>query len=163
MTDPLPQAMVLRPGRLRWLFVGAVGWGFVVLAIFFMPPDEWVVRWLAGGFFALVGALAMPGILGIGSRLELDRNGFTCKTLLRTWRRDWADCSEFQPISVGPNSFVGFSTRSGEAQHPSWSAMNRAVAGTSGMLPENYGRSVESLAGLMNAFRARALGLKAPA
>ena len=66
----------------------------------------------------------------------LDSKGFTCRTLFKTFRREWRECSAFYPVSTGFRKFVGFSTEQDEAAHPSMAAANRAMIGaTAGMLP----------------------------
>ena len=154
----LPEKMVLKPSRLKWILILAVGLAFTAIAIWVPAEGDNAWRWFVGGLFGLLSAIAVPAALGIGSGLELNRVGFRCRTLFRTWNRQWRDCSEFAPISIGPNTFVGFSTLSDEKAHPNLAAANRAIAGTSGMLPDTYGMSPQDLADTMNRFRARALG-----
>jgi hypothetical protein len=98
-------------------------------------------------------------MIGVGSRLSLDREGFTCRTLFRSFRRRWVDCTEFAPAWVGPRLMVGFSTASDEAVHPRLAAVARGLTGAAGALPDTYGVSAYDLADTMNRFRDRALGL----
>jgi hypothetical protein len=98
-------------------------------------------------------------MIGVGSGLSLDRDGFTCRSLFRSFRRRWTDCSPFAPARVGPNLMVGFSTASDEAMHPRLAAVARGLTGTAGALPDTYGVSADELSDLMNRFRARALSL----
>ncbi len=98
-------------------------------------------------------------MFGVGSSLTLDREGFSCRTLFRTFRREWRECSAFYPVSTGLRKFVGFTTEQDEAAHPKLAAVNRAMIGASGMLPDTFGLDAEGLSDLLNRFRARALGL----
>lgn len=156
--DPLPDSMLLKPDRLRWLIVFLIAAGFVAIAVWIGPSDP-MLFYGAGGFFLLCALIAAPLMFGIGSSLMLDREGFSCKTLFRTFRREWRECSVFYPVSTGMRKFVGFSTTQDEAAHPGMAALNRGLIGASGMLPDTFGYSADGLSDLMNRFRARALGL----
>jgi hypothetical protein len=157
--DPLPDTLELRPARLKWLLIFLISAGFVSIAVFLGPDSEPLTRWGAGGFFALCGLIAIPQFIGVGSSLSLDREGFTCRTWFSSFRRRWADCTEFAPARVGFNTMVGFSTASDEAMHPRLAAVARGLTGTAGALPDTYGVSAADLADTMNRFRDRALGL----
>lgn len=154
--EPLPDSMTLKPDRLRWLGVFAISTGFVAIAVWLGPGDP-LLFYGAGGFFLLCALIAAPLMLGVGSSLTLDREGFTCRTLFRSFRRKWTECSAFYPVSVGIRKNVGFSTQQDEAAHPNLAAANRAMIGASGMLPDNYGLSADDLADLMNRYRGRAI------
>ena len=157
--DPLPDSLVLKPDRLRWLVVFLISAGFVGIAAWLGPDEDPMVFWGAGGFFLLCALIAAPLMFGVGSSLTLDRDGFSCRTLFRTFRREWRECSAFYPVSAGFRKYVGFSTQQDEAAHPGMAAANRALIGASGMLPDTFGHSAEELSDVMNRFRARSLGL----
>lgn len=159
--DPLPDSMILKPDRLRWLLVFLISAGFVTIAIWLGPAKDPLLFWGGGGFFLLCGLIAAPLMFGVGSNLALDHDGFTCRTLFRTFRRKWRDCSAFYPVSVGFRKFVGFTTQQDEAAHPRLATANHAMIGASGMLPDTFGLSADGLSDLLNRFRARALGLNA--
>jgi hypothetical protein len=154
--DPLPDAMELKPDRLRWLMVFLISAGFVAIAVW-IGPGEPTLFWGAGGFFLLCALVAAPLMLGVGANLKLDREGFACRTLFRTFRREWRECSAFYPVRAGLKKFVGFSTPQDEAAHPGLAAFNRQAIGASGMLPDTFGLSAEGLADLLNRFRERAI------
>lgn len=156
--DPLPDSMLLKPDRLRWLMVFLISAGFVAIAVWIGPSDP-MLFYGAGGFFLLCALIAAPLMFGVGSSLTLDRDGFSCRTLFRTFRREWRECSAFYPVSAGFRKYVGFSTQQDEAAHPGMAAANRALIGASGMLPDTFGQSAEELSDVMNRFRARSLGL----
>lgn len=157
--DPLPDALRLKPDRLRWLVTFLICVGFVAIAIWLGPEQDPVLFWGAGGFFLLCALIAAPLMFGVGASLALDPEGFTCRTLFRSFRRDWRECSAFYPVRAGARLFVGFTTAQDEAAHPKIAAANRAMNGASGMLPDTFGLGAEDLADLMNRFRSRALGL----
>lgn len=153
--DPLPDVIMLKPDRLRWLFVFLISAGFVAIATWIGPSDP-TLFFGAGGFFLLCAIVAAPQVVGVGSSLTLDRQGFTCRTLFRSFRRAWVDCSEFTPVYAG-RPMVGFSTQQDENAHPMLAGANRAIIGVAAALPETYGLALDELADLLNAFRARAL------
>lgn len=157
--DTLPDSLVLKPDRLRWLVVFLISAGFVGVAVWLGPDEDPMIFWGAGGFFLVCALIAAPLMFGVGSSLTLDRDGFSCRTLFRTFRRKWRECSAFYPVSAGMRKFVGFSTQLDEAAHPNMAAVSRALVGASGMLPDTFGYSADGLSDLMNRFRARALGL----
>lgn len=157
--DPLPETLALKPARLKWLVIFVIAMGFVAIAVFLGDEMEPFARWGSGGFFALCALIALPLSIGVGSKLELNLEGFACTSLFKTFRRRWADCSEFTPVRIGPNMMIGFSSRQDEENHPRGAALARGLTGTSGALPDTYGVSADELADVMNRFRARALGL----
>lgn len=155
--EPLPDSMALKPDRMRWLLIFLICAGFVAIAIWLGPEREPLLFYGAGGFFLLCALVAAPLMFGVGSSLTLDRNGFSCRTLFRTFRREWKHCSAFHPVSTGLRKFVGFSTPQDETDHPRLAAANRAAIGASGMLPDTFGLSADDLCDLMNAYRSRAI------
>jgi hypothetical protein len=157
--DPLPDTLELRPARLKWLLIFLISAGFVAIAVVVGDTMPTWQRLACGGFFALCGLIAVPQMIGVGSSLSLDQEGFTCRTLFRSFRRRWVDCTDFAPTRVGFNMMVGFSTTSDEAQYPRLAAVARGLTGTAGALPDTYGVSADDLADTMNRFRDRALGL----
>lgn len=158
--EALPEAIELRPGRVKWVMIFLISAGFVAIAIWLGDEMEPLTRWGSGGFFALCGLIAVPQMIGVGARLRLDREGFTCTTLFKSFRRTWVECSEFAPARVGPNLMVGFSTATDETNHPRGAALSRALTGISGALPDTFGMAADELAELMNIFRQRALAAK---
>lgn len=157
--DPLPDSMTLKPDRLRWLFVFLISIGFVGIALWMGPNEDPLLFWGGGGFFLLCALIAAPLMFGVGSTLTLDGKGFTCRTLFKSFRREWRECSAFYPVSMGLRKFVGFSTEQDEAAHPNLAAANRTMIGATGMLPDTFGLTAEDLADLMNTYRGRARGL----
>ncbi len=156
--DPLQDTLELRPARLKWFFIFLISVGFVSIAVFIGPADEPLTRLGSGGFFALCGLIAFPLMLGVGTRLVLDRDGFTCRTLFNSFRCQWRDCSEFSATFQHLRRVVGFDLLTAEADHPRFAAVARGLTGHSGGLPDTYGLGADDLADLMNRFRARALG-----
>jgi hypothetical protein len=155
--EALPDSLTLKPDRARWLLVFLICAGFVAIAIWLGPGDP-LIFYGAGGFFLLCALIAVPLMFGVGASLTLHLEGFTCRTLFKSFHRRWQECSAFYPVSTGMRRYVGFSTAQDESAHPRLAAANRALIGASGMLPDNFGLAAEELADLMNLFRARSLG-----
>ena len=158
--EALPEVMELRPARLKWVMIFLISASFVAISVWLGDEMDALTRWGSGGFFALCGLIAVPQMIGVGARLQLDREGFTCTTLFKSFRRTWVECSEFAPARVGPNLMVGFSTLTDETNHPRGAALARALTGVSGALPDTFGMAADELAELMNLFRQRALAAK---
>jgi hypothetical protein len=154
--DPLPDGMTLKPDRLRWFFVFLIAAGFVAVAVWMGPNEDPLLFWGGGGFFLLCALIATPLMFGVGSSLTLDSKGFTCRTLFKSFRREWRACSAFYPVSIGFRKFVGFTTEQDEAAHPRIAAANREFIGASGMLPDTFGLTADDLSDLMNTYRGRA-------
>ncbi len=154
--DLLADKMTLKPDRLRWLLIFLISAGFVAIATWIGPSDP-ALFYGAGGFFLLCALVAATQMIGIGSSLTLDREGFTCRTLLRTFRRKWVDCSPFITTRTPGQAMAGFSTSEDERSHPRLSGASRAIIGASAALPETYGLALDELVDLLNRFRARAL------
>ena len=153
--DNLPNRMSLKPSKLKWAIVLLISLTFVLLAVFVIPPDEDpMMRWLAIGFFGLGVLASIPGLLGVGG-LDLDREGFTISAMGRKTRRTWRECSEFSILNMRGGPFVGFSSKTDEANPAS--SISRGLVGETGMLPDKYGMKAKDLALLMNCFRARAM------
>jgi hypothetical protein len=155
--DPLPERAELKPARLKWLVIFLIAIGFVAIAVFVGDDMPAWQRWASGAFFALCAAIAVPQMIGVGAKLSLDPEGFTCQTLGRSFRRRWVECSAFTPVRAGGRAMVGFSTAQDECARPKLAGVARAVTGQAGALPDTFGFSAEALADLMNGFRARAL------
>ena len=155
----LPATLTLKPSRLKWAIVLLGCAAFVVIAVFIQPETDQdaMMRWLTMGFFGLGVFASIPGLLGIGG-LDLDKDGFTIRTLGRKSRRTWKECSEFSPVRLRRGGiFVGFSSTTDEKH--ALAGLAQSLAGTTGMLPDKYGMSPQKLADLMNQWRARALGI----
>lgn len=156
--NDLAETMTLRPSRTRWLALLVVAVTLSSAAVWAMEDFFPAMRWVVGIFFGVAAIIALLNVIGIASRLDLGRDSFTCVTLSRSFTRTWKDCSTFDPVRIGVNKFVGFSSAEDDAAKPKLAAANKHMIGHSGMLPDTYGLSAEELASLMNRFRARAMG-----
>lgn len=160
-TGAVPAKMTLKPSRLKWAVVLLGCAAFVGIGIFIKPDTDQdaMMRWLVIGFFGLGVFASIPGLLGMGG-LDLDKEGFTIRTIGKSSRRTWRECSEFSLVRLPRGgTFVGFSSATDEKH--ALAGMARDMVGTTGMLPDKYGMKAQALADLMNAFRARAPNLTA--
>lgn len=153
----LPDTMTLKPSRQRWLLLLIIALILSSSAIWAMSGFFPVLRWVVGGFFGLAALIAIANVLGVASSLTLDREGFTARTLFRSFRRTWDECSRFEAVKVAFSSFVGFSSWQDNDAAKMTRKMNQATGAPTGMLPDNYGLTAAELADLMNRFRARGL------
>jgi hypothetical protein len=151
----LPDSIILLADRRRWLVVLLISAGFVALAIWMASLGSWPA-WIFGGWFLFRGLVALPQVLGIGSRLRLNRDGFVCRTPLRKIHHRWSECSAFSPKHMWLSQLVSFSLLDGQSADEG-AGSGAKPAGTK-LLPDTFGRSPQELCDLMNAFRARALG-----
>ncbi len=153
----LPDKVTLKPSRLKWAMVLLICLVFVGAALFVIPPDQDpVMRWLVMGFFGIGVFASLPGLFGVGG-LELDPEGFTILHWGRNTRRSWRECSEFSVLDMRGGPFVGFTSETDAGKMGA--GLARGLVGETGMLPDKYGMKAKDLAGLMNRFRARALGV----
>ncbi len=155
--DPLPDRIDFKPGRAKWLGVFLICAGFVAIALWVGPDEDPTVFYGAGGFFLLCALIALPQMIGVGASLTLDRDGFTCRTLFKSFSRKWIECSPFATGRIYMNTLVTFETAQDVAAHPNLAEVSRSIVGAAGVLPDTYGVSAHELADVMNAFRARAL------
>jgi len=125
--------------------VGAIGRG------------QGFVGWLVALFFGICSTAFVIHLLPGASYLELSPEGFVVSSLLRRWPLiRWESVSEFDVAPVpGSSRRVVFSRDS--PQHPRLAALNRSLVGATDALADNYGRTPEQLADLLNEWRRRAL------
>lgn len=157
---PLPEKLSLKPSRLKWTMVMLICLAFALGALFLIKPEtdnDATMRWLTIGFFGVGVLVSIPGMMGVGG-LDLDRQGFTIRSLGRSSRLEWRECSVFEVVQMPRGgTFVGFSSATDQAH--ALADIARTYVGTTGVLPDKYGMKVQALADLMNEFRSRALGL----
>lgn len=159
MTE-LPETLILYPSKAKWLGIVALAAGFVAIAVFVMKDAPTHLRALVGGFFGLGIPVGVLQIFGKGSWLRLDEDGFEYAQFGRKYAFAWQDVSEFgvwkmKQGFLTTSSHVGFSTEADNAK--TLGKVNTALVGATGTLPDTYGKSAKELAGLMNAYRNRAL------
>jgi hypothetical protein len=162
VSEELPDEIVLKPSRLKWLMVLAIGCGFVAIGTFLLSKGEIAVGLLGIVFFGACALVALWVLVAARNGLRLDRTGFAEVTLSgRVLSQRWEDVSEFAVFNVTPtNAMVVYepSRVEGGGVKQTLATINRALTGGRAHgISDTYGMSALKLAGLMNAFRTRAL------
>lgn len=152
--NELPEEIMLRPSRLKWLGVLAIGSVFVAMGIFLILKQGGVMPWLCTIFFGFVAGTALAQLLG-SSSLRLHADGFEQNMLGRKLACSWDEVSDFHIFSTRGNSFVTFNRVQDEGKM--MAKLNQAVGGGSSQLGDTFGMSAEGLATLMLRFQERAL------
>ena len=110
--------------------------------------------WLCALFFGLVAGVSLIQIFG-KSYLHLHLEGFEQNMMGRKLECRWDEVSDFHVWASSGNRFVGFNRIQDEGK--AMGKVNQMISGGSSSLGDSFGMSAEDLAGLMNAFRDRAL------
>lgn len=179
MTTPLPPAgpsrtaplepLTLRPRAWRKWAVAAISLVFTAGGVL-MIRDHEPSGWFVTGFFALCLLVALFLMGPEGNALVIEADGLTCVSPFRTFRILWSDVTEFGVYNVPPfglTKFVGMNFRPGYASAgeegggrlpQGMRALNTAICGYEGALPETYGLSAVALARLLEERRRAATG-----
>src|SRR6266853_438871 len=111
--------------------------------------------YFAAGFlliFSVLSMLASEALLT--TRMTLDAAGFEMRAFgVVTYHRHWKDVRNFTPVT--PNNIVVYED---STRHGFWAEVDsRYLGGFNARLIDTFGFTVDELAGLMNAWRERAL------
>lgn len=152
VAEDLPDSITLVADRRRWLVVFLISVAFVTLAVVIgsLSRNPALV-WIFGAWFLFRALVALPQVLGKGSRVHLDPDGFVYRTPLRTIQHTWRECSTFSPVRRWLTPPVSFSVQDAD------SSGSPPGAGRKRYLPDTFRRAAADFCNLMNAFRARAL------
>jgi len=159
----LPNEIVLKPSRLKWLIVFAIGCGFVAIGALLLSTGQIAVGLMGIVFFGACALVALWVLVAGRNELRLDRTGFAERTLSGSvLPQRWDDVSEFVVFNVTPtNAMVVYepSRVEGGGVKQTLASLNRVLTGGRAHgISDTYGMRAAKLAELMNAFRARALG-----
>ena len=150
------EQIVLYPGKLKWSLVSLTGLSFAALGVMLIFRGEGIMAWLITAFFGAVGGGGLLQLLGKGSNLTLDAQGFRVLQFGRDQGQiSWLECSGFGTARIGGNNMVVYDRAQDEGTK--MAVVNRALAGGSAALPDTYGMKVGDLATLMNAYRDKAV------
>ena len=145
--------LVLRPGlsRTGWLLGGAA-----VLATFGfgMLYDGTGWPWLYLGPAVPLAALGCWVLLAPRMRLHLSAAGFEYGTIVRRYSFRWADVAGFGVSDFASFRWVVFAFVPGYCGDERVRRINRAFGGFDRYLPDTYGYRAETLAGLLESWRA---------
>jgi hypothetical protein len=150
-------AETLRPRRSTavWLLIGSSA--FVAIGVWMASEEGWIGYAIAA-FFALCAAVAAVQLVPGASSLRIDREGFTCRSLFRSWSVRWDEVDHFFVVAlrqggvrvhqmVGWNYLVASGSRGRR--------LSSALAGCEGALPDTYGMKAAALADHLNRCLAR--------
>ncbi|HTM51614.1 MAG TPA: hypothetical protein VL285_23125 [Bryobacteraceae bacterium] len=143
----------MRPARKR-------GFPGLALALLFTAGGVLMIRdkqggagWFCALFFGLCSLVFALQLWPGASYLRISTEGFEMRVLLR--RRPlvrWDRVSEFRVAALpGAGRMVVYSPD--PPPQPGLAAVNRALVGETDALPDNFGRSPEQLAELLNEWR----------
>jgi hypothetical protein len=144
---------VLRPAR-KWGFLRlALGLLFTAGGLGMIRDEQGAAGWFCALFFGLCSLVFAVQLWPGGSYLRLSPDGFEVRLLLRRWPLvRWERVSEFRVAAVpGAGRTVVYSPD--PPARPGLAAVNRALVGETDGLPDNFGRSPEELAQLLNEWR----------
>jgi hypothetical protein len=111
--------------------------------------------YFAAGFLLIFSVLCMLVSEGLlTTRMTLDAAGFKMRSFgVVTYHRQWKDVRNFTPVT--PNNIVVYED---STRHGFWAEVDRRyLGGFNARLIDTFGLTVDELAGLMNAWRERAL------
>lgn len=151
----MPETLVLRPSRKRWLLLLAISLAFTAGGVR-VALDGGIVGWFGLVFFALCSVVAVVSLLPSSAYLRLTRDDFEVRSLFRSQRVRWTDVKAFRPGRIGVNAMVLYDFAPSYAEGRRMRAVSSAIGGAEGALPDSYGRSVADLARLLEEWRVRA-------
>jgi hypothetical protein len=156
---PSPPSIVLGGGRVgRRVFLLGLFLGLVMAALLSLSDPIGgadLGMYFAAGFLLIFSVLCMLVSEGLlTTRMTLDAAGFKMRSLgVVTYHRQWKDVRNFTPVT--PNNIVVYED---STRHGFWAEVDRRyLGGFNTRLIDTFGLTVDELAGLMNAWRERAL------
>lgn len=165
MSEPLPAAYAFKFNRLHWLVIALAAalflWGG--LAAEWEAGEAWM-KWSSLVLGAVTVLVCVASLLRPG-RVRLDANGVETRELIgksRYYR--WADISEVDVVELRFRGIVSYRTVGFDIlKAPAYMAINSKFYGRHMMLNAMWIAGDKRFAcAVMNAFRARALGLPQP-
>ena len=141
--------LTLHPSK-RKMLVSLVTSLILVLCGLISLNKEPFVAWGGIVFFGTC-AVAFAVCLHPGaSYLQISAQGFTFSSLFRRAFVPWSAVTEFRPIRIGLNEMVGWDFAPSYQPQRRLRAVNSAITGAEGALPDTYGIPAARLADLLN-------------
>jgi hypothetical protein len=150
----MPPELILRPSWWPRVLLFAVCAAFAGAGVG-MVRDEASGGWFVLLFFGLGTIVAFIQLLPGASCLRLTDTGFSVRTMYRTHSYEWGDVRKFEVGEVGRDRRVVFDFAGRSRKKSTGRAVAKALAGAEGALADNYGRTVEDLARLLNDWKRR--------
>ena len=147
--------MRLKPSPWRLLLLLSISASFVVLGTFLISEGELVGGWFCAGFFGLGVLIAIVSLLPGSSYLDISSAGMEIRSLYRKWFVRWTDVQEFYPVVISNRKMVAWDYSPTYTAQSMGRKISRGVSGVEAALPDTYGMSAESLATLLNEWRAQ--------
>ena len=156
---PLPEEMILKPSRVKWIGVFLTGSAFSAGGVWMISEGD-QQGWLVAIFFGLVTIVSVVPLFSRSIYLRLHKDGFEQVFMSRKIACKWSEVSPFgvwsmQQSFITIRRSVTFSLRRDDGKV--MASINKAVSGGSSHLADNFGMKAQALADLMNAYRRRAL------
>jgi hypothetical protein len=155
VTSEIPDTLLLRPSRKRWLLLLVLCLAFTAGGVMAAARGE-IVGWLGLIFFGLCSVVAVILLLPNSAYLRLTRDDFEVRSLFRSHRVRWTDVKAFRPGRIGFNAMVLYDFAPSYAASRRMRAISSAIGGAEGAVPDSYGLSVPDLARLLEEWRVRA-------
>jgi len=154
-----PGPVTLRPSRLKWILVLLGALVFVAGGIGMIVSGE-TMGWVVAGFFGLCIPVGVIALLPGASGMTLHRDGFDISNMFRRQSYPWRDVSGFDAVRIPPamTKIVVFDHAG--AAGKTIAKLNVGLVGRNAGLPDTYGIPADVLAGLMAAWRERALAAR---
>lgn len=166
ISDPLPDEMVLKTSKARWIFTLLICLLFIAIGVFLISVGE-PAGWLAVIFCGPIAVVSLLLLFSYSSYLRLHSEGFEQRVIGRRVAYQWKDVSEFDVLQWGSllvwcgeffaemERCVSFNNNGDDGKASV--SLNMALKGRSSHLSDNFGMKAQALADLMNAYRRRAL------
>lgn len=148
------QTLTLYPKKERFIFL-------FFMSLLFCIGGYWMVHngnsfgWVAIAFFG-IGLVIFPlSLLPNSTYLKLTAEGFELKTPIKSHFTKWSDVDTFFVGYIGSNKSVVFNYSASYTRQATGRELSKALTGAEGAIGNNYDRSSDELAALMNEWKMR--------
>ena len=138
---------ILRPSRLKWVLM-TLGSGLFVAGSWLFLDGWW--RWLGVGFFGVGVIVSVLTLIPGNAFLEVRPDGFTVRSLFRSFGYRWSEIARFHVARTGSSRFVAFDFA---PDHEAYRTLRKVVAllfRHEASLPDTYGMKCEELVEFLN-------------
>jgi hypothetical protein len=148
--------VVLRPSLLKLILLLFFCVLVTALGVFIAHEGQFVGYFLAI-FFGLGCGVFVLNMRPGAAYLRLETDGFTCRSLFRSFTVRWQDCERFGALSMRGNTMVAWKYVAGFQGKSMLRAVNAALFDYDASLPDNYGVEAQVLADAMQKLRDEAV------
>jgi hypothetical protein len=146
----------LHPKRSKMFLLFVLCSAFAAGGIWMIRDGE-AVGWFVAGFFGLGVPVFLLQFFPKSSFLTVDEDGIEFAALFRKCRLKWREISEFGVYSrksIGIGMTVGINYSASFERYRKMRAVNKALLGFEGALPDTYGLPATELATLLASYHA---------